>query len=328
MADVAFRGAPVYSNPRTHGASHRSRTEGSATCLRRAPPSPTCLQVVALDSAKTINGLRAVFGEQYPDPVRVVTVGGPGVGEMIASPDTPEWRDFSIEFCGGTHIGRSSEPRSFVLLSEEGMGGGVRRIVGLTGDKAEAAQAEAAAFAARIQAAQKLTGMDIEPEAAELSRMLASAVIPADQRKHFAEAVNALKVQAIQAGKELAAELADAAKAEAEALAAGFTAGTPFFAALLQMEADTKSVEAAVSTISSVVKDVPIIVLGAGKTACALAVVPAGCSIDAKEWVNAALEPCGGKGGGKANRAQGAARDPTNIAQALEAARAYAQSNL
>lgn len=260
--------------------------------------------------------------------MRVVTVGGPGVAEMIASPDTPGWRSFSIEFCGGTHIGRSSEPRSFVLLSEEGTGGGVRRIVGLTGDKAEAAMAEAATFAARIQAAGKLTGLDIEPEAAELARMLASAVIPADQRKIFAEAVGALKMQAVQASKEQAAELAGAAKAEAEALAAGFTPGAPFFAALLQVEADVKSVDAAVATISAVVKNVPILVLGAGKTACALAVVPDGCSIDAKEWVNAALEPCGGKGGGKPSRATGAARDPTNIAQALEAAKTYAQSKM
>ena len=44
----------------------------------------------------------------------------------------------------------------------------------------------------------------------------------------------------------------------------------------------------------------------------------------AKDWVNAALAPCGGKGGGKAGRAQAAARDPTNAAQALEAAKGYA----
>jgi len=60
--------------------------------------------------------------------------------------------------------------------------------------------------------------------------------------------------------------------------------------------------------------------------ACALATAPAGSAFDAKEWVNAALQPCGGKGGGKPSRAQGAARDPANVAQALAAAKAYADS--
>ena len=50
--------------------------------------------------------------------------------------------------------------------------------------------------------------------------------------------------------------------------------------------------------------------------------------MDAKEWVNAALQPCGGKGGGKPNRAQGAARDASNIAQAHTAAIEFAKSKM
>ena len=59
------------------------------------------------------------------------------------------------------------------------------------------------------------------------------------------------------------------------------------------------------------------------KVAC-LAVVPAGAAgLDAKDWINTALEKCGGKGGGKPDRAQGAAKDASNFAAALAAAQAY-----
>jgi len=56
---------------------------------------------VSLPVAKAIHGLRAVFGEVYPDPVRVVSIGY-DVEDIIKDVSNPKWGETSIEFCGGT----------------------------------------------------------------------------------------------------------------------------------------------------------------------------------------------------------------------------------
>lgn len=65
-------------------------------------------------------GLRAVFGEVYPDPVRVVSIGKP-VDQLLADPAATDNRQFSIEFCGGTHLRHTGEAQAFALVSEEGI---------------------------------------------------------------------------------------------------------------------------------------------------------------------------------------------------------------
>ena len=62
-------------------------------CTPLPPPAFPAVykQEVPLAQAKAINGLRAVFGETYPDPVRVVSVGRP-VEQLVANPDAGEGR--------------------------------------------------------------------------------------------------------------------------------------------------------------------------------------------------------------------------------------------
>lgn len=106
--------------------------------------------VVPLAQAKAIVGLRAVFGEVYPDPVRVVAVGH-RIEEILQDPSNEKWRSTSIELCGGTHLAQTGPILDFVLLQETAIAKGIRRVIALTGDDAIAARKSSALFAKRVQ---------------------------------------------------------------------------------------------------------------------------------------------------------------------------------
>ncbi|MCO6043486.1 alanine--tRNA ligase [Aeoliella sp. ICT_H6.2] len=70
-------------------------------------------------------GAMMLFGEKYPDPVRMVSMGPLSAGTN------------SRELCGGTHLTNTKQVGAFEIISEEGVSAGTRRIVALTGQRAE-----------------------------------------------------------------------------------------------------------------------------------------------------------------------------------------------
>ena len=95
-------------------------------------------QEASLAVAREIQGLRAMFDETYPDPVRVVSV-GIGVDKLVADPTAPAGSTTSIEFCGGTHLLRAGHMNNFTVVSEKPISKGIRRIIAVTGTEADAA---------------------------------------------------------------------------------------------------------------------------------------------------------------------------------------------
>ncbi|XP_075016993.1 alanine--tRNA ligase, cytoplasmic [Calonectris borealis] len=151
-----------------------------------------------LAAAKAIQGLRAVFDETYPDPVRVVSIGIP-VEELLADPSGPAGSIASIEFCGGTHLQNSSHAGPFVIVSEEAIAKGIRRIVAVTGAEARKALRKVdslrkllSALEAKVKV-QTAPNKDVQKEITDLSETLATAVIPQWQKDELREAVKALK---------------------------------------------------------------------------------------------------------------------------------------
>jgi alanyl-tRNA synthetase len=94
---------------------------------------PVSAVTMPLSAAKQIAGVRAVFGEKYPDPVRVISIGNDP--ESMRRSSTPI-TDMSVEFCGGTHLSRTSQACLFKIVGQEGVAKGVRRITAVTGPKA------------------------------------------------------------------------------------------------------------------------------------------------------------------------------------------------
>ncbi|MFK3938493.1 alanine--tRNA ligase [Alkalihalobacillus sp. NPDC078783] len=243
-----------------------------------------------LDEAKQM-GAMALFGEKYGDTVRVVQVG-----------------DYSLELCGGIHVQNTAEIGQFKIVSETGIGAGVRRIEAVTGKAAylyvqeqldilqEAATLVKAKSVRDVPARMdsvllqlKAVQRENESLSAKVGNMEASnitdSVVDVNGVSVLAKKVNARDMDALRA-------IMDKLKQETES-------------GILVLGAETGG---KVSIVAAVTKDLIEQGFHAGKI------------------VKEVASRCGGGGGGRPDMAQAGGKNPDQLDSALEFVAEYVKS--
>ena len=244
-----------------------------------------------LSDAKAIPGVRAVFGEKYPDPVRVVTAGD------------------SVEFCGGTHVPRTGGIGLFKVVSQDAVAKGVRRVTAVTGRAAAEHAQRVAAVVDDVTAK-----MQCKPD--ELA-----ARVEALQAELKATQTLLKKLQSAALGGQVDALLTAAPQVNGTAVVVGKLDGGTAEAVKTQVDRVKQKAKSAFVVLAW--EDdgkVPVVVaLTADLTAKGL---------KAGDLVKAVAEVVGGKGGGKPDYAQAAGKDAAKIADALALAAKLAAEKL
>ncbi|XP_020993152.2 alanine--tRNA ligase [Arachis duranensis] len=287
-----------------------------------------------LAEAKRINGLRAVFGEVYPDPVRVVSI-GEKVEDLLADPENKKWLSISSELCGGTHISNTREAKAFALLSEEGIAKGIRRITAVTTDRASDAIRVANEFEQHVDNAAKLEGSSLEEKVLYLKSNVETLSIPAAKKADIKNKIVQLQDRVRKAQKQIAEEnkrKAVTITAEKAELAA--SDGKTFCVSQVEVGLDVNAVREAVTKVMEQ-KGISVMVFSTDKSTNK-AVVCAGVpekgdkgKLDVTEWLTNALGPLKGRcGKGKGGLATGQGTDASHVSEAMDLATSFASMKL
>ncbi|KAK6162454.1 hypothetical protein DH2020_002295 [Rehmannia glutinosa] len=312
-----------------------------------------------LADAKRINGLRAVFGEVYPDPVRVVAIGRK-VEDLLAIPENEEWLSISAELCGGkdhgnliasersiyvgfkslclfrdTHI-EYKEAKAFALLSEEGIAKGIRRLTGVTMDCAFKALDLASSLEQEVDEASHTEGSILEQKVASLNSRVEGASIPSAKKADLKAKLSVLQSQVIKAKKKIAEEHMQKAIELAIQTADGASSnGKAYCISLVDVGADTAAIREAVVKVMEQ-KGMAIMVFSRDEKvnkAFVCAGVPEQDGkyrqLNVTEWLKNVLDLISGKGGGgKGGLAQGQGSDVSRIEAAMDVAESFAAMKL
>merc|ERR1719425_1555 len=288
--------------------------------------------------AKTIQGLRAVFDETYPDPVRVVSVGVP-VEKLEADPNNPEGTKTSIEFCGGTHLRRAGHMEHMVIASEEAIAKGIRRIVALTGPEAAKALNKEKLLNSELEKVrQKVSNKDMTlKEKVKLLTDLGDDVSSAHISYHAKDTMrnnikNIKKVIDDEDRARKAAVMGEVVEA-AKALL-GANPSLPYLVYHLEAFANNKAVDGALKQVKALAPDTATIFFSSdpdsGKILCMAqcSKQSVGAGLKANEWCGSVSALINGKGGGKPESAQASGTNTASLNQAMEIAEKFAMEKL
>ena len=241
------------------------------------------------DKAKAM-GAMALFGEAYPDEVRVVEIGGP----------------FSLELCGGTHVHNSAQIGPVTLLGESSIGSGVRRVEAYVGLDSFRHLAKERALMAGLASSLKVPSEEVPARVANLVERLKAAEKELERARQAG-------TRAAAANAAAGAERIGNVHVVAQRMASGTTA-----ADLRSLVGDIRGKLGADPVVVALIAD------GDGSTVpYAVAANPAAqdLGISANDLIKPLAAAVDGRGGGKADLAQGSGKNPTGIDAALDAIR-------
>jgi alanyl-tRNA synthetase len=251
-------------------------------------------------------GALAFFGEKYADRVRVVEIAERPPTEEQAGP--PGGR-YSMELCGGTHCRSTGEIGSFVIVREESIGAGLRRIEAVTGRGAEEYAQAQRDLLERLSRRVGVTPADLETKVASLLEEL-----EAERRR-----AQALERDAARRAAETL--LAGAERIDGAAVVAGQVPAASFEVMREAGDWLRDRLGSAVLVLGAVFGERPnfVAMITPDLTARGL---------HAGELVKRVAAVTGGGGGGRPEMAQAGGKDPGRLEEALGLARKLARESL
>ncbi|NXI45153.1 SYAM protein, partial [Galbula dea] len=168
-----------------------------------------------LELARRVQGLRAV-DEEYPDPVRIVSLGVPV--ESVLTCDSEAAMQTSVELCCGTHLLQTGAVEDVTIISERQLVKGVSRVLAVTGQQAKQAREVGQCLAAEVdslslrmkQSSSSIAEMqNLSKEVGQLTHVVTSTAIPQWQRTELQTVLRALQRTANTAIKKLELQQAE-----------------------------------------------------------------------------------------------------------------------
>ncbi|TFK54380.1 hypothetical protein OE88DRAFT_1655033 [Heliocybe sulcata] len=280
---------------------------------------------VDLKLAQKIPGLRAVFGEAYPDPVRVVALEY-DVNDIVKDIKNPKWRSTSVEFCGGTHVAKTGDIKDFVIIEESGIAKGIRRITAVTGHEAAEVTRQAAALRSRLDDIDRMESKQKDGElkayTVELGQVDISAVLKVELRDRLAAIRKAFDKQVKE--KEAASN-----KAAVDVVTQYFkdNESSEVYIGVLDVDGNAKILQNVVVNARKLNKAVYVFSSDPEGTRVAHANFVSGAAksrgIDGRKWAAAVSDVLGGKAGGKEDSAQGVGSDAAKLQDAVKTAQKF-----
>lgn len=293
----------------------------------------------SLALAKKINGLRAMFDEHYPDPVRVVSVGVP-VEELESNPDGPSGVETSVEFCGGSHLHQTGHIGDYVIVTEEGIAKGIRRIVALTGPEATKAlnrllilENEVNVLRSILNEKKEVNSKEIAKQIVDLNDRVSHAQIPYWKKDELRNILKGLKKEIDDKERAAKAAVLTVAAEKAKEIC---LANPDKLIIVEELKAfnNTKALDAALKQVKQLNPNTSAMFFSvdedSGKIFC-LSAVPASAverGLKASEWVQKICGLMGGKGGGKPESAQASGTNPNCLSEVLKLAEEFAKTKL